>query len=138
MTRTLFSSTTRMWFSFGILAVSRCSILLVMCWGDVGVNLSKIKPLALSLSLNMSLPKSLSKVIRILSFLLAKFSTSLSVRPRENSVTEIMSMPFLFRVFTVLFGMFSSARSLVKAVGKPSLLLRFLLRILGLLLCLPS
>jgi hypothetical protein len=48
----------------------------------------------------------------------------------------VMSMSFCLRVSTALSGMFSSARNLVKVVDKPSLLSRFLWRILELRLCL--
>lgn len=100
------------------------------------MNLNKIMPLALSFSLNASLPKSVSNVMMILPCLFARFSTSLSLKPVEIFRVVVMSMSFCLRVSTALSGMFSSARNLVKVVDKPSLLSGFLWRILELRLCL--
>jgi len=108
--RMLYSLTTMKQFSIGVLAVSSFSSVSVICCGDFSLILSRIMPLVLCLQ--MRLPKSVSKVMIILSCLFAMFNTSVSFRPCEVSRIEVMFMPFCLSVWTVFAGMFSSARNL--------------------------
>ena len=133
----LFSLTTMKQFSIGVLVFVRSSIVFAICCGDFGVNLRRIMPFVLSLCSNTSLPKSVSKVMITLPCLFARSSASRSLKLGEICRIGIMSMFFCFKAFTALIGMFSSARNLVKEVGKPFLLSKFRLRTLKLRLCLP-
>lgn len=92
--RMLYSLTAMKQFSIGGLVVSSFSSVSVICCGDFSLILSRIMPLVLCFCLQMRLPKSVSKVMIILSCLFAMFNTSVSSRPCEVSRIEVMFMPF--------------------------------------------